>query len=141
MIAASDPPAASALARRSSRSTLPSTSQATTVTDMPAITALAALVPCADDGMRHTLRPVSPLARWYARSQLVLFPVLRQEPFGLVGVESLAYGKPIVAFAGGAVDEWLWPGETGLRVEGRSADAFAAALPADKLVRRTPAAP
>lgn len=72
--------------------------------------------------------PPAGLATWYARSQLVLFPVLRQEPFGLVGVESLAYGKPIVAFAGGAVDEWLWPGETGLRVEGRSADAFAAAI-------------
>jgi len=72
--------------------------------------------------------PPAVLATWYARSQLVLFPVLRQEPFGLVGVESLAYGKPIVAFAGGAVDEWLWPGETGSRVEGRSADAFAAAI-------------
>ena len=46
---------------------MPSASQATTTTDMPAITALAALVPCADDGMRHTVRPVSPLARWYAR--------------------------------------------------------------------------
>ena len=64
--------------------------------------------------------PPAGLATWYARSQLMLFPVLRQEPFGLVGVESLAYGKPIVAFAGGAVDEWLWPGRTGLRVEGRS---------------------
>ena len=72
--------------------------------------------------------PPAELATWYARSQLVLFPVLRQEPFGLVGVESLAYGKPIVAFAGGAVDEWLWPGETGLRVDVRSAEAFAAAI-------------
>ncbi len=68
------------------------------------------------------------LGEWYARSQLVLFPVLRSEPFGLVGVESLAYGKPIVALAGGAVDEWLWPGETGLRVEERSLEAFAVAI-------------
>ena len=68
------------------------------------------------------------LAPWYARAQFVLFPVLRQEPFGLIGVESLAYGKPIVAFAGGAVDEWLWPGETGLRVDERSPAAFAAAV-------------
>jgi glycosyltransferase involved in cell wall biosynthesis len=68
------------------------------------------------------------LAPWYARAQFVLFPVLRQEPFGLIGVESLAYGKPIVAFAGGAVDEWLWPGETGLRVEERTPEAFAAAI-------------
>ncbi len=68
------------------------------------------------------------LSAWYARAQLVLFPVLRREPFGLIGVESLAYGKPIVAFAGGAVEEWLWPGETGLRVEDRTPEAFAAAV-------------
>ena len=68
------------------------------------------------------------LAPWYARAQFVLFPVLRQEPFGLIGVESLAYGKPIVAFAGGAVDEWLWPGETGLRVDERTPAAFAGAI-------------
>jgi glycosyltransferase involved in cell wall biosynthesis len=68
------------------------------------------------------------LAHWYARTQAVLFPVLRQEPFGLIGVEALAYGKPIVALAGGAVDEWLWPGETGLRVDERTPEAFAAAI-------------
>lgn len=68
------------------------------------------------------------LARWYARAQAVLFPVLRQEPFGLIGVEALAYGKPIVALAGGAVGEWLWPGETGIQVDERSPAAFAAAV-------------
>jgi len=52
------------------------------------------------------------LAVWYRRAQIVLFPVLREEPFGLVGVEALAHGRPIVAFAGGGVEEWLWPGET-----------------------------
>lgn len=73
------------------------------------------------------IRPAE-LANWYARADVVLFPVLRPEPFGLVGVEALAYGKPIVAFAGGAVDEWLWPGETGLRVEAHTPAAFGAAL-------------
>ncbi len=56
-----------ALALRSSKSTLPSLSHATTTTRMPAITALAALVPCADEGMRHTARSPSPRLRWYAR--------------------------------------------------------------------------
>lgn len=68
------------------------------------------------------------LGAWYAGAQIVLFPVLRLEPFGLVGVEAMAHGKPIVAFGGGGVDEWLFPGETGLRVEARTAEAFAAAL-------------
>ncbi|CAM5241768.1 hypothetical protein SCALM49S_07523 [Streptomyces californicus] len=35
---------------------------------MPAITALAALVPCAEEGIRQTVRWSSPLARWYART-------------------------------------------------------------------------
>ena len=66
MMPASRSPAVAAFARRSSRSTLPWASQATTVTDMPAITAEAALVPWAEDGMRHTVRPSSPRDRWYA---------------------------------------------------------------------------
>ena len=68
------------------------------------------------------------VAGWYARAQLVAFPVLRDEPFGLVGPEAMAHGKPIIAFAGGAVDEWLVPGETGLRVESKTVGALAAAL-------------
>ena len=38
----------------------------TTTTLRPAMTADAALVPCALAGMRHTRRLVSPLAWWYA---------------------------------------------------------------------------
>ena len=53
-----------ALRLRSSTSTLPMSSQSTTTTRIPAITALAALVPWADDGIRHTSRPVSPRLRW-----------------------------------------------------------------------------
>jgi glycosyltransferase involved in cell wall biosynthesis len=68
------------------------------------------------------------MAVQYARAQIVAFPVLRPEPFGLIGPEALAYSKPIVAFGGGAVDEWLWPGETGLRVDERTSAAFARAL-------------
>jgi glycosyltransferase involved in cell wall biosynthesis len=68
------------------------------------------------------------LASWYARASVILFPVLRPEPFGLIGVEALAYGKPIVAFDGGAVDEWLWPGETGAKVQERTPEAFASAI-------------
>ncbi len=36
----------------------------TTTTRIPAITADAALVPCAEDGIRHTSRASSPLATW-----------------------------------------------------------------------------
>lgn len=53
----------SILARRSWTSISPSSAVFTTTTFMPAITALAALVPCAEDGMRQMVRCSSPLAR------------------------------------------------------------------------------
>lgn len=67
-------------------------------------------------------------ARWYDQCQIVLFPVLRLEPFGLVGVEALAHGRPIVAFGGGGADEWLADGESAVCVHERSAKAFAEAV-------------
>jgi glycosyltransferase involved in cell wall biosynthesis len=65
---------------------------------------------------------------WYARAAAVVSPVLRHEPFGLVGPEAMASGRPIVAFTGGATDEWLADGETGLLVRERTPAALAAAL-------------
>ncbi len=55
------------------------------------------------------LGEISPgeLDGWYRRAAAVLFPVLRPEPFGLVGVEALAHGRPLVGFAGGGADEWM----------------------------------
>ena len=64
MIAASVSACWSHFASRSSRSTDPSSEAFTTTTFIPAMTADAALVPWAEDGIRHTSRPVSPLARW-----------------------------------------------------------------------------
>ena len=56
MIAARSSRCASHCARRSSRSTDPSSAALTTTTRIPAITAEAALVPCAEDGIRQTSR-------------------------------------------------------------------------------------
>ena len=39
------------------------------------------------------------------------------ESFGLVGVEAMAFGKPVVAFDSGGIREWLIHGETGYLVE------------------------
>jgi glycosyltransferase involved in cell wall biosynthesis len=49
-----------------------------------------------------------------ARARCLLFPVRWQEPFGIVLVEALACGTPVVALAGGAVTEILTHGRTGL---------------------------
>lgn len=64
----------------------------------------------------------------YSRADFVVFPVLRYEPFGLIGTEAMAHGKPVVAFGGGGVEEWLRPGESGLRVEQRTPEALAAGI-------------
>src|SRR5258705_164062 len=66
MIAASRSRCSSTWRSRAARSMLPSGSHGTTTTRMPAITALAALVPCALDGMRQTSRCDSPRSWWYA---------------------------------------------------------------------------
>lgn len=68
------------------------------------------------------------LDAWYARASVVVSPVVRPEPFGLVGIEAMARGRPVVAFAGGATEEWLADGETGLVVREHTAAALAGAL-------------
>ncbi|MDP3758339.1 MAG: glycosyltransferase, partial [Candidatus Daviesbacteria bacterium] len=49
----------------------------------------------------------------YQTSKLFLFPIQWEEPFGLVLLESLSCGTPIVAFARGSVPEVIKDGETG----------------------------
>lgn len=56
-----------------------------------------------------------------------LFPIDWPEPFGLVMIEALACGTPVVAFPCGSVPEVVRHGETGLIV--RSVDEAVALLP------------
>ncbi|MBI4318016.1 MAG: glycosyltransferase family 4 protein [Chloroflexi bacterium] len=52
----------------------------------------------------------------YAGASCVLFPITWNEPFGLVIIEAMACGTPVVAFNAGAVPELLVHGETGFIV-------------------------
>jgi len=63
-----------------------------------------------------------------AAAELVVTPTLRPEPFGLVGPEAMAQGKPVVAFVGGATPEWLQNGVNGVMLTERSAPALAAVM-------------
>ena len=50
-------------------------------------------------------------------ARALLFPIDWPEPFGLVMIEALACGTPIVAFRGGSVPEIVEPGRTGFIVD------------------------
>jgi glycosyltransferase involved in cell wall biosynthesis len=52
-----------------------------------------------------------------ARARCLIFPVLWEEPFGMVQVEAMATGTPVVALRRGSVPEVVTHGETGLVVD------------------------
>lgn len=43
----------------------------------------------------------------YDRATIVAMPSLWGEPYGLVGIEAFARGRPVVAYDAGAIGEWL----------------------------------
>jgi glycosyltransferase involved in cell wall biosynthesis len=49
-------------------------------------------------------------------AQLVVVPSRYPEPFGMVGPEALARGRPVVASSTGGVSDWLHDGENGVAV-------------------------
>ena len=54
---------------------------------------------------------------WYQHAQATLFPIQWGEPFGLVLIESMACGTPVVAFNKGSVPEIIIHGKTGFVVD------------------------
>lgn len=55
--------------------------------------------------------------QWYRHARATLFPIQVGEPFGLVLIESLACGTPVLAFRKGAVPEIVVDGKTGFTVD------------------------
>ncbi|MHB8510929.1 MAG: glycosyltransferase family 4 protein [Actinomycetota bacterium] len=68
------------------------------------------------------------LARWYGAASVVAVPSAWPEPFGIVGLEAMSAGKPVVATDIGGVREWLEHGVTGLAVAPRNAAGFGRAI-------------
>ncbi len=58
----------------------------------------------------------------------LLFPIDWPEPFGLVLIESMACGTPVVAFPGGAVEEIVLDGVTGVICRSRTLDEMVQAV-------------
>ncbi|OGH10394.1 MAG: hypothetical protein A2857_05225 [Candidatus Levybacteria bacterium RIFCSPHIGHO2_01_FULL_36_15] len=57
-----------------------------------------------------------------SKSKLFLFPIKWEEPFGLVTIESMACGTPVVAYARGSIPEVVKDGETGFIVNSSEKD-------------------
>lgn len=55
--------------------------------------------------------------QWYRHAEAMLFPIRWGEPFGMVLIESMASGTPVVAFREGAVPEIVRDGATGFIVD------------------------
>jgi glycosyltransferase involved in cell wall biosynthesis len=68
------------------------------------------------------------LAQEFANASVVVMPSLWPEPFGLVGIEALAAGRPVIASATGGIEEWLDDGVSGLYVEPGNVGELARAL-------------
>jgi glycosyltransferase involved in cell wall biosynthesis len=65
------------------------------------------------------------LDRLYAEGRMLVHASTMPESFGLVGIEAMAHGTPVVGFNLGGVGEWLIHRETGIAVEPWSADGLA----------------
>jgi glycosyltransferase involved in cell wall biosynthesis len=64
------------------------------------------------------------------RASIVAMPSRWPEPSGIIGLEAMAHGRPVVAFATGGIPEWLVHGETGLLAPPLDVPALAGAIAA-----------
>ena len=61
--------------------------------------------------------PQSELVSYYQKAKAFVFPIKWREPFGLVPVEAMSCGTPVLAYANGGVAETVIDGKTGILAE------------------------
>ena len=71
-------------------------------------------------------QPFDVIREYYARCQALIFP--GEEDFGIVPVEAMASGRPVIAYGRGGVLETVIEGKTGLFFEEQTVDALISAV-------------
>lgn len=77
--------------------------------------------------------PIEDTKRYVQKAALLVVPSIWPEPFGIIGIEAMSYGKPVVAFDSGGISDWLQNGKTGYLV--RTKDITGLANKIDYLLR------
>lgn len=70
--------------------------------------------------------PDEKLADYYAKCQAFIFP--QEEDFGIVAIEAMASGRPIIAYRGGDIPEHMEEGKMGVFFENQTADDLTEAV-------------
>ena len=89
---------------------------------------LAAKLGLGDRATFHGWQPPDAVDELYRRATVAVVPSLWPEPFGMVGPEAMAHGRPVVASDTGGIPEWLDHGRTGYLVRTGDDGALAGAL-------------
>jgi glycosyltransferase involved in cell wall biosynthesis len=66
------------------------------------------------------------LAKQYAGCRALIFP--QEEDFGIVPLEAMASGRPVIAFNGGGASETIIPGKTGIFFNEQSEESLTEAI-------------
>jgi len=70
--------------------------------------------------------PDDELARYYADCQAFIFP--QEEDFGIVAIEAMASGRPVVAFRGGDIPEHIEEGKMGVFFDEQTVESLKKAV-------------
>jgi glycosyltransferase involved in cell wall biosynthesis len=82
--------------------------------------------------------PDSELAKYYAQCQAFIFP--QEEDFGIVAIEAMASGRPIIAYRGGDIIEHAQDGKDAVFFEHQTAEDIIMAVEKFKKIRFDPEA-
>lgn len=56
------------------------------------------------------------VSKYSASCRMLVVPSIWPEPFGIIGLEAMYFGKPVVAFDSGGISTWLRDGQNGFLV-------------------------